>query len=462
MTQISNNLKNLPEETLTHISSYLSPRSALSLALTSSKLQPAAESRLLRILRISESDLYAPTYNAPTPPLPIVTTPTLVGRTDTETSGEGNRVVFHRALASRRVIRSFLVKLEMKNYRRGYVRELEFSMRHEIPLEFGSLMKLVQGSLERLVLSFPVHSSASLPMEGFTTLPRILLPLREFHALREVRLNISRGWTKSVLTILQVAPRLESLNVRGSPPVPLDPDLSPTRIYGQPQLEHTLLDPDSPRSVLTMGEVQGVQGGTAGQGGVERSGREEQNQRDQQQPQLDIWRDGGGWDIPKLQLRHLVVDGIQGLMSPILSRLIRSADQLIHLCLRDRSMLFSPPSDWNVLDAITSLPRLKRLDIPWTIHEFLEKRDWQGLEGVEEMRVAWDYVTLRSKSDKGTIFPRLSTIQKYTVEIVAYTPQWVYENVSQPWHHQMSTLRTMACVLEKEIIHLPALQTVLS
>jgi len=248
-------LENLPYEILAFIGSYLDPKSATSLATTSTKLQPHAEGRLWERLSVQSRDFVPADLNDPVcPPAVVVegTTHTPLHRHDTS-HDQG----YTSALLLGKIIRDFNAKLDRFPWRAGMVRSLDLSLRHTVPSELVYLFARLSGSLKELHISMP-HSAMVIPeIATYVPLTQVFSSVAApFASLQLVRMRLQLEPGKLLGGLLSAAPRLKHLHLhnRYSPRLDgaghVDPVLEGPRLLKATMLES--LTVDHPATITTL------------------------------------------------------------------------------------------------------------------------------------------------------------------------------------------------------------------
>lgn len=211
----------LPSELLRAITSHLDIPSATSLSAASGYFEQAADSRLYRFIIITHSDQFAPLHNlVPTPPgspgSPV--SPSFQNRPIHPNDPSTHRGIL-RSRGSRSVLQTHLDALGLKPWRAKCVREVDIQLGQSIPTELDQLLSLVGGGIVDLKLTHPGHVLLSTQSGSGRSRARSLIDVlgkgREFPRLMKADLEVGISWERSIALILQSAPRLKYLRLRG-------------------------------------------------------------------------------------------------------------------------------------------------------------------------------------------------------------------------------------------------------
>ena len=158
-------LEDLPTEIIALVVSYLDLKTANSLSVTSTALQPHAEKRLWE--RLSSQPRNCAEANAhDVPPRPTAST-----------AGANQLDGYRSALLPGKTIRTLNEMLDKYPWRASAVRSLELPLCHTVPSELAYLLTCLAGTLRKLNISMPSGALAIPEVVTYGPLPQIFSSL---------------------------------------------------------------------------------------------------------------------------------------------------------------------------------------------------------------------------------------------------------------------------------------------
>ncbi|WWD02190.1 hypothetical protein V865_000228 [Kwoniella europaea PYCC6329] len=405
-TMNPSHILSLPQELLLKISTYLDSQSAISFSTTCPYLQPSAESRIWRDIRITEKQIFGD--------LSIAFKSDDFSFTFDDTSNEeeeSQQDLFDDlarthsgawALRSQAELFHLNYLLERYEWRKNYVKSLTSDLRHEIPKELIEFLKSLP-SLEKLSLKFPEYPSSLLDdhrLPGFINCLTLFQSLEKtpLDRLKDVEVYLVYDWNDTVLSIIRSAPNLENLRMDG-------------------QTLHTK------QSKLFNQDIQSIQ--------------------------------------RELNLKSLIVEEMHPFFVPTLRSIINSSPHLEKVSLKDEFFRWRPDAHNPLLESLAKVDSLKALEVSSNCFDALCELD--GWKNVEDLKIGWSTVMLKERDNYGLvtapfIVPPLPKLQRYQIEVSYYTTSTQgYDHLTEP---SLSILAILLSRLPQELAATPELRLI--
>ncbi|WWC93390.1 hypothetical protein V866_000224 [Kwoniella sp. B9012] len=406
-TKNPKHILSLPQELLLKISSYLDSQSAISFSTTCRYLQPSAESRIWRDIRITEKQILADLSKAFKPDYFSLTFDNTSNQEEEESRQDRIELIARThsgawALKSQALLFHLNYLLESYEWRENYVKRLTLDLRHEIPRELVGFLKSLP-SLEKLSLNFPEYPSSLLDdrgLPGFTSCRTLFQTLEKtpLDRLKYVEVYLVYDWNDTVLSIIRSAPNLRNLRIDG-------------------QNLHTK------QFKLFNQDIQSIQ--------------------------------------RELNLKSLVVKEMHPFFVPTLRSINNSSPHLEKVSLKDAFFRWRPNAHNPLLESLAKADNLKELEVSSNCFDALCELD--GWKNVEDLKIGWSTVMLKERENYGMvsipyIIPPLPKLQRYQIEVSYYsTSTQGYEHLTEP---SLSILAILLSRLPQELAATPELRLI--
>ncbi|WVQ68453.1 uncharacterized protein L199_006661 [Kwoniella botswanensis] len=404
-TKNPKHISSLPQELLLEISSYLDSQSAISFSTTCRYLQPSAESRIWRDIRITEKQIFGDLSKA------IKSDYFSCSFDDTSNEEELQQDLVDDlarthsgawALKSQALLFHLNYLLERYEWRKSYFKRLTLDLRHEIPRQLVDFLKSLP-SLEKLSLNFPEYPSSLLDdhrLPGFINCLTLFQSLEKtpLDRLKDVEVYLVYDWNDTILSIIRSAPNLRNLRIDG-------------------QTLHTK------QFKLFNQDIQSIQ--------------------------------------RELNLKSLVVKEMHPFFVPTLRTIINSSPHLEKVSLKDEFFKWRPNAHNPLLESLAKADNLKELEVSSNCFDALCELD--GWKNVEDLKIGWSTVMLKERENYGKvtipyIIPPLPKLHRYQIKVSYYTASTQgYEHLTEP---SLSILAILLSRLPQELAATPELRLI--